>query len=68
MSKSAYDFNPYAAGKKIYGLGRMNPSNGPLDHWGYDQRERRALLRRQALQQRLEKLKKLRGNNYGIRR
>jgi len=63
----AYDFQPYAAGKKVYGLGgRPNPTNGPLDRWGYIQRDKAAKIRRQALLNRLQQMSKLRGN-YGLR-
>ena len=48
-------FNPYAAGKKVYGGGRPNPNSGGVDNAaaaaGYQQRDlknarRDALLRR----------------------
>lgn len=63
-----YDFNSYAAGNKVYGLsGRPNPTNGPLDRWGYIQRDRAAKIRRQALLNKLQAIQKLRGNQYGVR-
>lgn len=51
-------YTPYAAGYKMYGGGRSNPTSGPVDKAGYQEREllnrakRNAALRRmQALQQ-----------------
>lgn len=48
--KKAYTINPYATGNKIYGLGRNNPTSGPVDPVGYRERDarnarRNALLR-----------------------
>lgn len=45
-------FNSYAAGNKVYGFGRSNPTMGPVDRLGYKERDlahrakRNALLRR----------------------
>lgn len=49
-----YDFNSYAAGNKVYGFGRNNPTSGPVDKLGYKQRDRAAQLRRNALLRRLQ--------------
>lgn len=32
-------YTPYAAGYKMYGGGRSNPTNGPVDKAGYMQRD-----------------------------
>lgn len=42
-------FNPYAAGAKIYGGSRYNPTMGPVDKTGYAERDRRLRVRRNAL-------------------
>lgn len=40
-------FNPYAAGNKLYGSGRYNPTSGPVNKTGYRERDRKnAVLRR----------------------
>lgn len=50
-------YTPYAAGYKMYGGGRSNPTNGPVDKAGYQQRDilnrakRDALLRRMKAEQ-----------------
>lgn len=56
LPQRAYDFNSYAAGNKVYGFGRSNPTNGPVDQLGYKERDaqrlrRNALLRRMKAQQ-----------------
>lgn len=40
------EFNPYGAGARIYGSGRMNPTMGTVDKTGYRNRDlaRRARL------------------------
>ena len=50
----APDFNPYAAGAKMYGSGRMNPTLGPVDKSGYAERDRKLRVRRNALQAKLK--------------
>jgi hypothetical protein len=50
----APDFNPYAAGAKIYGGGRYNPTMGPVDKSGYAERDRKLAVRRNALQAKLK--------------
>jgi hypothetical protein len=47
-------FNPYAAGAKIYGGGRFNPTMGPVDKTGYAERDRKRQVRRNATQQMLK--------------
>lgn len=44
-------FNPYAAGAKIYGGGRFNPTMGPVDKTGYKERDRSRQVRRNAVLQ-----------------
>ena len=51
-----YDFNQYAAGNKTYGMGRSNPTMGPVDKLGYAERDRQAVARRNALLQRLQQI------------
>lgn len=46
-------FNPYAAGAKIYGGSRYNPTMGPVDKAGYKERDRARQVRRNAVGQRL---------------
>ena len=48
------DFNAFAAGAKVYGSGRYNPTMGPVDKTGYRERDRKLQVRRNAL---LAKLK-----------
>lgn len=47
-------FNPYAAGKKVYGGGRPNPNSGKVDNAaaarGYAQRDQRNAVKKDALQ------------------
>lgn len=31
-------YTPYAAGAKTYGMGRPNPTSGPVDNQGYQER------------------------------
>jgi len=53
--KRAYDANPYAAGKVIYGGGRRSPHVGTmLDPMGYRERDRRAKVRRNAVLRRMK--------------
>ena len=47
-------FNPYAAGAKIYGGSRYNPTMGPVDPAGYRERDRMRQVRRNAMQQMLK--------------
>jgi hypothetical protein len=53
-------FNPYAAGNKVYGAGRPNPTQGPVDKMGYRVRDRMAKARRDALLRRMRAMQ--RGN------
>jgi len=46
-------FNPYAAGAKIYGGGRSNPTSGPVDKMGYRERDMKHKARKQAIMNRL---------------
>lgn len=47
-------FNPYAAGAKIYGGNRYNPTMGTVDKSGYKERDRARQVRRNAVQQMLK--------------
>jgi hypothetical protein len=47
-------FNPYAAGAKVYGGGRFNPTMGPVDRMGYSERDRKRKVRLNALQARMK--------------
>lgn len=50
----APDFNPFAAGAKVYGGGRYNPTMGPVDKTGYAERDRKLQVRRNALQAKMK--------------
>jgi hypothetical protein len=47
-------FNSYAAGNKIYGTGRSNPTMGPVDPTGYLERDAAVRLKRNALLRRMK--------------
>jgi hypothetical protein len=47
-------FNPYAAGAKVYGAGRSNPTSGPVDKLGYRQRDLATRARRNAILRRMK--------------
>lgn len=47
-------FNNYTAGNKVYGGGRSNPTNGPVDKTGYAERDRLALVKRNAMLRRMK--------------
>ncbi len=55
----APSFNEFAAGAKVYGGGRLNPTMGPVDKTGYAERDRKRMVRRNAL------LAKLKANRQG---
>ena len=44
-----YEFNPYAAGAKIYSNMTMSPTSGPVDKAGYAARDRRKKAKRNAI-------------------
>lgn len=54
-----FEFNPYAAGRKIYGAVGSSPNLGPVDKSGYAERDRRLAARRNAV------LQKMKGMNRG---
>lgn len=54
-------FNPYAAGAKVYGAGRLNPTSGPVDKLGYRERDLATAARRNAI---LRRLKAMQTKNY----
>jgi hypothetical protein len=47
-------FNAYAAGNKVYGSGRSNPTMGPVDPTGYLERDAAVRLKRNAMLRRLK--------------
>jgi hypothetical protein len=47
-------FNAFAAGDKVYGSGRSNPTMGPVDKTGYSERDRKRKVRLNALQARIK--------------
>jgi hypothetical protein len=47
-------YNAYAAGNKIYGSGRSNPTMGPVDPTGYRERDAVVRLKRNALLRRMK--------------
>jgi hypothetical protein len=53
-SFGAPDFNAFAAGAKVYGGGRYNPTMGPVDKTGYKERDRKLQVKRNALQAKLK--------------
>lgn len=59
--QASYNFNPYAAGNKMYGFGRSNPTSGPVDKLGYRERDAETRLRRNAL---LRRMKAMSQGNY----
>lgn len=50
-----YTFNSYAAGNKVYGAGRSNPTSGPVDKLGYRERDLAHRSKRNAILRRLKK-------------
>jgi hypothetical protein len=53
-SNSSGTFNPYAAGDKRYGAGRIAPNIGPTsDPLGYITRDNKAKAKKMAIQRRL---------------
>jgi hypothetical protein len=58
MNYGTPGFNPYAAGAKIYGGSRYNPTMGPVDKSGYVERDRARQVRRNALGQKLRDVSK----------
>lgn len=50
-------FNPYSAGRKVYGGGRSMPNIGPVSgsgQMGYDQRDNEARAKKNAILRRLK--------------
>lgn len=48
-------FNPYAAGEKVYEGGRSSPNLGPTaNREGYEERDRKAKARRNALLRKMQ--------------
>lgn len=50
----AGQFNPYAAGRKMYGAGRDFPTSGPVDKMGYRERDAQAGARKRAVMRKLK--------------
>lgn len=48
-------WTPYAAGEKLYGGGRSNPTMGPVQKEGYDQRDMLNRTKRQAVLNQMKK-------------
>jgi len=48
-------YTPYAAGMKLYGGGRSNPTSGPVDKEGYREREMLNRAKRNAALQTMKK-------------
>lgn len=55
------EFNPYAAGARMYGSGRFNPTMGPVDMAGYAERDRKRKAKINALR---AKTKAMANKNY----
>lgn len=47
-------FNPYAAGRKVYGGGRDAPNIGPVDPMGYKERDAKKKIERTAILRRMQ--------------
>lgn len=50
----SYDYQSYAAGNKVYGAGRSNPTSGPVDKLGYRERDAATRLKRNAMLRRMK--------------
>lgn len=61
MAYINYDYNPYAAGAKIYGSGRPFPTIGPVDPTGYRERDLTQRAKTNAI---LQRLKAIQSGNY----
>ncbi len=44
------EFNSFAAGAKVYGANRLNPTSGAVDKTGYADRDRKRKVKLNALQ------------------
>lgn len=55
------EFNPFAAGARMYGSGRMNPTMGPVDKTGYAERDMKRKAKINALR---AKTKAMSTGNY----
>jgi hypothetical protein len=47
-------YTPYAAGPKTYGMSRRNPTQGPVDNAGYQERDMIGRARRAAILSRMQ--------------
>ena len=48
------EFNPFAAGARMYGGGRYNPTMGKVDMTGYAERDRKRKVKLNALKARVK--------------
>lgn len=48
------NFSDYAAGNRVYGSGRSNPTSGPVDKTGYVARDKKAKTKRNAMLRRMK--------------
>jgi hypothetical protein len=55
---SGQTFSGYAAGKRVYGGGRSNPTSGPVDKIGYRERDLATKSRKNAMLRRMKANKK----------
>jgi len=55
----SFEFNPYAAGKKVYGNMTHAPTRGKVDRTGYVERDARIAAKKAAV------LAKIKANNTG---
>jgi len=59
-------FNPYSAGRKVYGGGRPMPNIGPVDPIGYKERDaQNAIQKQQIINDRNAALRRLKANQKG---
>lgn len=53
-----FEFNPYAAGRKIYNAVGSSPNLGPVDKSGYAERDRKLAARRNAVLKKMQSMNK----------
>lgn len=54
FSRETANVAPYLVGNRVYGGGRPNPTDGPVDRSGYRERDLQASARRDAILRRLK--------------
>lgn len=57
-SLGTFEFNPYAAGAKIYNSVGSSPTIGPVDKTGYAARDRKLAARRNAVLKKMQSMNK----------